>query len=88
MGYAAVIYLRTQSFSGITTSSLVASNTRIAPANHSYTVPKLELLACFILCSLMETVCYAIKGQLNVTRVTHCTDSTINLFTIRGVKNE
>ena len=55
-GYAAVVYLRTQLVSGIIGTSLVASKTRIAPVNHAYTIPKLELLGCFILCSLMGTV--------------------------------
>ena len=87
-GYAAVVYLRTQLASGIIGTSLVASKTRIAPVNHAYTIPKLELLGCFILCSLMGTVNNAIKDQLNITKVTYWTDSTINLFRIRGVKNE
>ena len=87
-GYAAVVYLRTLIGNGQFISSLVASKTRVAPVNNSFTVPRLELLACFILCTLMETILNSFKTQLTLIRKTYWTDSTINLFRIRGLKNE
>ena len=94
--FAAVVYLRTVSASGNIRSMIVASKTRVAPVriktktikNEDPTVPKLELLSCGILTTLMNTVENALDNDINISAKLYWTDSTINLDRIRGVGNE
>ena len=58
--YAAVIYIRIKTKGGITTR-FVSAKTRVAPLNEKK-IPRLELLACFILSKLMKVVIESIKN--------------------------
>ena len=94
--FAAVIYLRSVSTSGHVRSMIVASKTRVAPIrittktvkDENPTVPKLELLSCLILSSLMNTVLNALQNDIKIKSRSYWTDSTINLDRIRGIGNE
>ena len=94
--FATVIYLRSVSTSGHVQSMLVASKTRVAPTrittktakDENPTVPKLELLSCVILSSLMNTVQIALQNDIKIASKSYWTDSTINLNRIRGIGNE
>ena len=94
--FAAVIYLCSVSNSGHVRSMIVASKTRVAPIrittktvkDEKPTVPKLELLSCCILSTLMNTVQNALQDDIEITSKSYWTDSTINLDRIRGIGNE
>ena len=60
----------------------------MAPIKASHTIPRLELLSCYILATLMNTVHDAFKKDIDITQTFYWTDSTINLFRIRGLKTE
>ncbi len=93
--FAAVVYLRTVSTSGNIRSMIVASKTRVAPVriktktvDEDPTVPKLEMLSCCTLTTLMNTAENALDNDVNISAKLYFTDSTINLDRIRGVGNE
>ena len=66
---------------------IVGSKTRVAPIKLSkqinereaLTVPKLELLACYILSTLMETISSALEKDIEISGREFWTDSMINL---------
>ena len=71
---------------------LVGSKARVAPLEKSnssrYTVPRLELLGCLILSRFMETVKLAFKSDIDIPGTRFYTDSTINLYRIKGLNKE
>ena len=87
-GYAAVIYLQAELYTSEIKTVFVTSKTRVAPVKASHTIPRLELLSCYILATLMNTVHDAFKKDIDITQTFYWTDSTINLFRIRGLKTE
>ena len=76
----------------MTSTILVGSKARVAPLEKSnssrYTVPRLELLGCFILSRFMETVKDAFKSDIDIPETRFYTDSTINLYRIKGLNKE
>ena len=90
--YAAVIYLRYQLENEKYDTMLVVSKSRVAPLekpnSSRYTVPRLELLGCLILSRLMETVRNALKSDIDILQSRYYTDSTINLYRIKGLNKE
>ena len=94
--YAAVVYLRAIYCSGTASSVLVASKTRVAPnkistktaSDDSATVPRLELLSCYILTTLMRTIVLALGSDITITKQIFWTDSTISLHRIRNTEME
>lgn len=77
--YAAVIYLRLVSRSGIATLSLIASKSRVAPVQ-TISVPRLELCAAHLLIDLLAFVKSSLRLSPNKC---YCwTDSTIVLYWI------
>ena len=94
--YAAVVYLRAIYRAGTASSVLVASKTRVAPtkistktaSDDSATVPRLELLSCYILTTLMQTIVRALGNDINITKQIFWTDSTISLHRIRNTNTE
>ena len=86
--FAAVIYLRAKLESGLIKSTFVTCKTRVASVNNQHTVPRLELLSCYILCTLMATVERALQEDIEINQKYYWTDSTINLNRIRNSKNE
>ena len=52
------------------------------------TVPRLELLGCFILNRFMATVSKALREEVAITERYFFTDSIINLHRIKGLKRE
>ena len=73
--FAAVVYLRTVSTSGTIRSMIVASKTRVAPVriktktvkDEDPTVPKLEMLSCCILTTLMNTAENALDNDVHLS---------------------
>ena len=90
--YAAVIYVKFELENGMTSAMLVGSKARVAPLGKSnsspYTVPRLELLGCLILSRFMETVKNAFKADIGIPGTRFYTDSTINLYRIKGLNKE
>ena len=91
-GYVAVIYFRKETPSGDVQTMLLGSKTRVAPMglkhDENQTVPRLELLGCFILSRFMATVSKALREEVAITERYFFTDSTINLHRIKGLKRE
>ena len=90
--YAAVIYVKFELENGMTSTMLVGSKVRVAPLGKSnsspYTVPRLKLLGCLILSRFMETVKNAFKADIGIPGTRFYTDSTINLYRIKGLNKE
>ncbi|XP_012543125.1 uncharacterized protein LOC105840666 [Monomorium pharaonis] len=78
VAYAAVVYLRVTSLSGMIVTTLLAGKSRVSPLK-PMTIPRLELSAAILLSRLIEFV----GNSLNLTLLTvpcYCwTDSTVTL---------
>ncbi|KAL5475814.1 hypothetical protein EMCRGX_G025680 [Ephydatia muelleri] len=82
--YAAVVYLRSASSSGISVRLIfVASKTRVAPTK-GHTIPRLELLGALLLVKLMSSVTRALDPVVCLTDPSCFTDSKVVLFWIQG----
>ena len=78
-GYAAVLYLRVYDVaSGVATSNLVASKTRVAPLEEQ-TIPRLELLAALILARLLARVRQILHGSVQIEREYCFSDAAVAL---------
>ena len=94
--YAAVVYLRATYHTGTRSCAIVASKTRVTPSRISTntacdgntTIPRLELLSCCILSTLMCTVSSALEHDITISKKLFWTDSTISLHRIRNVQAE
>ena len=95
--FAAVVYLRAEYVSGQISSRIIGSKARVAPtkiapqkddADENPTVPRLELLSCLILSTLMKTISDAFKDDITISDKQFWTDSTISLHRIRNVNTE
>lgn len=82
--YAAVVYLRITSSSGVSVR-FVASKTRIAPIK-GHTIPRLELLGALLLVRLMSNVIRALEPVVHLSEPSCFTDSKVVLFWIQGRK--
>ena len=82
--YAACVYIQFSSPDGNLTSSFVISKTRLAPVKR-VTLPRLELLACFLGVKLLKKVTEA--QQIPEVKIFCWTDSTIALGWIRSPAN-
>lgn len=51
-------------------------------------MPRLELLSCYILLTLMETIASALNDDIIIDKKQFWTDSTINFNRIRGINKE
>ncbi|XP_071479017.1 uncharacterized protein [Diadema antillarum] len=80
-GYAAAVYLRTTSTDGSIKCTFVMGKTRLCPLK-TMTIPRLELSAAVLACSLMEVVKAELKLPISTT--TYWTDSTSVLKYIRN----
>ena len=67
-GYAAVICLQAEVYSGEMKTVFVTSKTRVAPIKSSYTIPRLELLSCYILVTLLNTVHDALNRDVDMAQ--------------------
>eukprot|EP00731_Ephydatia_muelleri_P022433 Em0015g16a len=82
--YAAVVYLKIQSISGVEVQ-LLASRTRLAPLNKQ-TIPRLELLSALLLSKLVYSVTNAIKREYTLEKPCCYTDSIVALYWITGLR--
>ena len=80
--YAACIYIVSED-QGEIRSSLVVSKTRVAPLK-TQTIPRLELLASFILSRLMKRTRDELEKVKKISRIVCCTDAEIVLNWIQG----
>ena len=78
--YAGVIYARLITNKEIKVK-LLTSKTRVAPAK-PLTIPRLELLSCFLLSKLIKTVYESLNHEITITRTTCWTDSKIAFYWI------
>ena len=76
--YAAVIYLHMLTSAGLMVR-FVVSKTRVALLQ-SLTIPRLELLAAFLLSKLISSVTDSLRPTLPRLHVRHYTDSQVALF--------
>ena len=91
--YAAVVYLRNELKNGKISSILVCSKARVAPLEKcdtkKFTIPRLELLSCFILTHLMEMAEKSLtEAKFVISEKRFYSDSTISLGRIKGLENE
>lgn len=78
-GYAAVVYLRAEHYSGEAAVHLLMSKTKVAPTRTHITIPKLELLGATLLSKLILHVGLCLQKSI-VWDSIHCwTDSQIAL---------
>eukprot|EP00731_Ephydatia_muelleri_P024188 Em0016g459a len=84
--YAAVVYLKIQSISGVEVW-LLASRTRLALLNKQ-TIPRLELLSSLLLSKLVYSVTNAIKSEYTLEKPCCYTDSIVALYWITGLRKE
>ena len=78
--FAGVIYARLITNKEIKVK-LLTSKTRVAPAK-PLTIPRLELLSCFLLSKLIKTVYESLNHETTITRTTCWTDSKIAFYWI------
>lgn len=74
--YGCCIYLRSSFASGLSTTSLVTSKSRVAPLKKK-TMPQLELLGAQLLSHLLSQVTSEIKNKILINTVYAWTDSTV-----------
>ena len=84
--YSAVIYAQVETSHGFT-SSLITSKTKVAPVKR-LSIPRLELLGCLLLATLMQSVCEAFKDVIVVNKKYFWTDSEISLAWIKNSNKE
>ena len=80
--YCAVIYIRVEASSGVKLSFLT-SKTKVAPMKPS-SVPRLELLRCFLLGQLIKEVVLAVSSRVCVDGIFCWTDSEAALCWVKG----
>jgi len=81
--YAAVVYLYNESGP----VQFVVGNTRVAPLVEM-TIPRLELLSCFLLAKLMAHVKVSLGKAVSVDCGIYFTDSKVALYWVQGVTKE
>ena len=91
--YAAAVYLRNELENDAISTILVCSKARVAPLEKvepkKFTVPRLELLGCFVLAHLMETVEKSLSADnFVISEKRYYTDATICLGRLQGVNKE
>ena len=91
--YAATVYLRNELENGEISTILVCSKARVAPLEKvepkKFTVPRLELLGCYVLAHLMETVENSLStDNFAISEKRYYTDATICLGRLQGVNKE
>jgi len=74
--YGCCVYLRTTFASGTSTTSLVASKSRVSPMKKK-TIPKLELLGAQLLSRLLNQVKTDLQHTLSIDNIFAWTDSTV-----------
>ena len=79
--FCAAIYIRVISNSSVVTSLLTAKCRLVPMKDHS--ILRLELLACLLLSSHMNTVTESISKQIKIHRIYCWTDSQMSLWSIR-----
>ena len=84
--YSAVVYLEIKTTSQAYTK-FVASKTRVAPLSKQ-TIPRLELLAAFILARLISAVKAALECEVPIKKITCWSDSEIALCWIKNTDKE
>ena len=85
-GYGACAFVRAVCEHGITVK-FWTSKCRLAPVKE-ISIPRLELLACFLLSKLIASVKTAVESEVEIVRVFCWTDSQIVLWWIRQVHKE
>ena len=84
--YAAVVYLRVESESGIF-GKFLCSKTRVAPVK-KLTIPRLELLSALLLARLVNTARSALEHEINLGDPICYTNSKVALCWILGVDKD
>lgn len=74
-GYGAVVYLRTTSLNGEINVQLVCSKSKVSSAK-SLTIPRLELLAAFLLSNLVKHVLETYKDRIFILKALAFSDSS------------
>ncbi|XP_057308167.1 uncharacterized protein LOC130646050 [Hydractinia symbiolongicarpus] len=80
--YCALVYVRIVTKVGIKVF-FWTSKTRVSPLK-TLSIPRLELLGCLLLSTLIEDVTRAIAGRIKIDRIVGWTDSQVALCWIRG----
>lgn len=80
--YSAVVYLRVRTCNNVKVC-LLTSKTKVAPIK-SLSIPRLELLGCFLLSKLISEIKTALLQRINLDRIVCWTDSKVALSWIRG----
>ena len=92
--YACVVYVRNELEDGEVTTMLVSSKARVAPLEKlgkikKFTVPRLELLGCYVLSKLMETVTNSMEAiGVKISEKRFYADATISLGRIKNTLKE
>ena len=86
--YGACIYIRIEKKSGDVVVRLVTSKSRVVPLKKKYSIPRLELLASFILSKLMVKVKQALEQELLINDYYCWSDSMIVLAWILAEHKE
>ncbi|XP_059050849.1 uncharacterized protein LOC131845775 [Achroia grisella] len=82
-GYAAVVYLRTESSSGHCSVHFLISKSKIAPIRTRLTIPKLELQGAVLLTKLIHHVTICLQKVIVLDAIHSWTDSKIVLAWIK-----
>ncbi|XP_059052312.1 uncharacterized protein LOC131846909 [Achroia grisella] len=82
-GYAAVVYLRTESYSGHCSVHLLISKSKIAPIRTRLTIPMLELKGAVLLTKLIHHVTICLQKVIVLDAIYSWTDSKIVLAWIK-----
>ena len=84
--YCAVVYLQAKNKEGIQ-SGIIASKTKVAPLKE-LSIPRLELLGCLMLATLVDSICKAIDGVMTTQTTCFWSDSKISLCWIKNNNKE
>ena len=80
--YGACVYVRSLNADGDISVNLLCAKSRVVPLK-SVSIPRLELCAAVLLSNIVKKVCDCI--QINFSKLSYYTDSTITLCWIQGV---
>lgn len=82
-GYAAVVYLRTESPSGFAHAHLLMAKSKVAPVRTRFTIPKLELLGATLLSKILHHVASCLQKTIALEGIYSWSDSRVVLAWIK-----